>query len=280
MRIYELRQRKHEINEITQAWSVLSILHICSVFMHDLTIHRKDLHYRSHKLLVRLTTIMRSIGKFLTIKSRIRTKQSSTIINRFYGSIKMWITKRKEHHLMVILEVVENSAASNFMFRLMARWYTKIVFIQRKLRLSLLHIKMRNGIMKLNWNRVEIMLFNKAIKKRKTISSIKSYNPGLIQGNSSIPDFVKEYYIRNKLKQRVRDYIRELYYHKIQCQAILKNYTNYLRDRDNYPTQLNYKLPEKPVKRYYITQDEYKYMIMDALKNRLKWEHNPSAFMK
>lgn len=247
--------------------------------MQNLIVYRKDLHYRSHRLLVRLTVLMRAFGKFLNIKSKIRIKQSTTIINRFYGSIKTWITKRKEHHMEVLLEAVEYSATSKFMFKIMARWHNRLLLIQRKLKSSLIHIKIRNGIMKMNWNRVEMSIFNNGKKKRKIIRSNESFQSGLIPGNSTIPEFVKEYYIRNKLKQRVRDYIREVYYHKIQCQAIIDNYTYSIKTGD-YDTELTCQLPEKPITRYYITQDEFKYMIMEALKNRLKWENNPSAFMK
>lgn len=274
MRKYELRLRKREINEVSACWGVMSVIFISSIHMHNLIHYRINLHSRSHRLLVRLTVIMRAFGKFLKIKSTMRTRISSAIINKFYGSIRLWVKKRRNHHLQVILEVIENSAASNFMFRLMAKWHSKIIYIQRKLRASLQYIKIRNSVLKMNWNRVEAHLYQNAIKKRKLMNIIE---PSLLQGTFTIPNFVKEYYIRNKLKQRVRDHMREMYFYRQQCSAILSS-ANSKGDRYYYKAKIE--LPPKPVSRYYITKEEYKYMIQDALKNRLKWEHNPSAYMK
>jgi hypothetical protein len=250
------------------------VIFISSIHIHNLIQYRINLHSRSHRLHVRLTVLMRAFGKFLKIKSRMRTRISSTIINKFYGSIRLWVKKRRDHHLEVILEVTQDSAASNFMFRLMSKWHSKVIFIQRKLRASLQYIKIRNSVLRMNWNSVEAHLYQNAIKKRKLLSSIE---PSLLQGIFTIPNFVKEYYIRSKLKQRVRDHMRDMYLYRQQCSAIL-SMANSTEGEYYYTAKIE--LPPKPVSRYYITKEEYKYMIQDALKNKLKWEHNPSAYMK
>mmetsp|Transcript_17503 Transcript_17503/g.17443 ORF Transcript_17503/g.17443 Transcript_17503/m.17443 type:complete len:118 (-) Transcript_17503:21-374(-) len=83
-----------------------------------------------------------------------------------------------------------------------------------------------------------------------------------ILGNSTIPDEVKEFYIKMKLKERLNQFLIELEKYKNKCK--------FIREK-NRSEGMELILPEKPVRNYVLLDHDFRHMILECIENRSEW---------
>mmetsp|Transcript_9041 Transcript_9041/g.9011 ORF Transcript_9041/g.9011 Transcript_9041/m.9011 type:complete len:134 (+) Transcript_9041:368-769(+) len=98
-----------------------------------------------------------------------------------------------------------------------------------------------------------------------------------VQGHSSIPEPVKDFFIKTNLKLRRDAYIEELKTYKKICKGLRDEYekTRYKREADaalNNAKIEELKLPPKPQPNYVFSEQDFRKMINETEQKRGEWE--------
>ena len=124
----------------------------------------------------------------------------------------------------------------------------------------------------MQWNQIEKRTLSpKRVIGKRRVSAIPSCG-----GATTIPDEVKDFYIKKFILMRVREYIHELRSHKSECKKLTHIFERRRGSLEieawGEKIELRVVLPPPPKKNYSIGLEDYRQLIKEALSDRTLWE--------
>lgn len=177
----------------------------------------------------------------------------------------------KNQYSEAILEVIETSLTRRMLFKLHACWYSKVLILQRGIRKLLAGRRILKLFWRVEWNQME----KRALPQKKVIANRRL---SMIQvcGATSIPDEVKDFYIKKFILKRVREYIQALRAHHSECKRLIYIFQRRRAELEieSWGKKIEFKiiLPPPPQKNYRMDLEDYRELIKQALSNRTHWE--------
>ncbi|CAG9310333.1 unnamed protein product [Blepharisma stoltei] len=265
-----MKVKRHQISQIAKTWIILFVVASWNTEITCKIQYRKDLHMRSQKVLKQLFILCTYIGKFKILSKAARVNLAVKRLQILSKPIHCHLNFVKNAYKNRVIDVFERAVTCDTLFQLMAWWRNRLLFIQRTLRHAFLEKKTSMIVRKTMWNKVEYKIHREQLVKKRKLSKEdlhKPIEPIAVLGNSSIPDVVKEFYIKNKLKERYNEYLAEL-----------KKYNEEIKARKSQPGGLvdengaAIALPDKPARNYILLDSDYKKMMHDCIENRAEWQ--------
>ena len=271
-RRFEWRQNKEEVLEVSKSWlaGVLCVSWLSS--SHRKFTNRKELHLRSRYALLFLTVISISLGVIMRKVRRIRVARSKKVIARLLiPGAKHWIQNKANHYKALVVNLTEMALTQDVIFQLMVRWLGKLYKVQATIRRFLIRRKLMYVQAKMGWAMTEISL-------RKNTKS-RTFSTEVFE-KSSIPDRIKEHYIRVCIQKKAIAYFNELAKYREMCVQVMRRHDARRCDREAElvlkgvvgETEEELELPSPPTLFLGLTKDDFKTMIVEAEKNRLNWD--------
>lgn len=271
-RRFEWRRNRTEVMEVGKSWvSALLVLDFMVSIRHKYE-HRKELHIRSRYALLFLTVISISIGVILRRLKKIRTRRSLQVINYLLvPAAKRWVRSRSSQYKVLITNLVEKAITQDIIFQLMVRWLAQLRKAQTAIRRFLARRRLMYIQAKMGWAIAEVSL--KKNSKTRTFATDVFEKP-------SIPDKVKEHYIRAYIQKKSIAFFNELGKYKRFCEKVARQYEARRCERqaelvmrgEVRETDEEVSFPTPPVLLLGLTKDDFKAMIIEAEKNRLNWD--------
>lgn len=276
-RRFEWRRNRTEVMEVGKSWiSALLVLDVMVSIRHKYE-HRKELHIRSRYALLFLTVTSLSIGVILRRLKRIRTRRSLEVISRLLVPVaKQWVSSRSSQYKALIVSLVEKAITQDIIFQLMVRWLAQLRRAQTAIRRFLARRRLMYIQAKMGWAIAEVSL--KKNSKSRTFATDVFEKP-------SIPDKVKEHYIRAYIQKKSLVFFNELAKYRRFCEKVSQQYEARRCERqaeqvmrgEVRETDEEVSLPAPPVLFLGLTKDDFKAMIVEAEKNRLNWDKIANA---
>lgn len=273
---FEVRTNRVNINPVGKTWSVMILSVIWCKSISKKFEYKKELRKRTDKILVRLTVIMRAIGKFLRHRKNSHVKKSLKLVKSLVIPSKQHSHPIKFKHTYAIVSTIDILVTKSLLFKIMATWQQKLIFIQRSLRNALVRCKIRNGFHRLLWNRVEIKMTKEFLAKRHS-NNRDAIRELVISGNTNTPNEIKDFYLKRLLKQKVLSNMHKLKDYNVQLATAKAEYE---KSRRSKPAGLNpqekakeilFEPPQRPHLGYLPTQKELRAMILQAFQSRNIW---------
>lgn len=182
------------------------------------------------------------------------------------------IQSLKNKHKEGVVDVIETSLTRRMMFRLHACWHHKVLIIQRGIRKLLSGRKLLKLCWRIEWNQME-----KRTQSQKKIVMRSKRRLEEVIGATSIPDEVKDYYMRQFILKRVRQYIQDLSNYQTECTRLKYIFQRRKTELEFHAwgkkIELRLVLPPPPEKNYRMNLEDYREMIKDAISYRNKWDN-------
>jgi hypothetical protein len=181
------------------------------------------------------------------------------------------LQKIKYQFSEAVIEVIETSLTRRMLFKLHACWYSKVLILQRGIRKLLAGRRILKLFWRVEWNQMEKRsLPQKKLTAKRRLSVIQ------VCGATSIPDQVKDFYIKKFILKRVREYIQALRLHHAECKRLNHLFQRRRRELEiqAWGKKIEFKitLPPSPQKNYRMGLEDYRELIKEALSNRTDWE--------
>ena len=260
-RRYEWRVRIEEVREVQKSWVQVMTYGCWLQTMWVQFRERKDLHQRSDRVLKSLALLSKCIGVIMCKLKRLRLQHSYTTIQRYTPFIKRWLRKAESQHRLTITNSIEYCLTQELMTQLMVRWLGKLRVVQRTIRSFLKTRRLFYIQGKMSWALTEVSML-------KTSAKSRTFATEYFEGRASIPDKIKEYYIRLCVQKKLIRFFYEMRNYKKLCAEIKTEYAaqhaGEIPDSDAFP----------PVPSLCLTlsKEEFKELIMEAERNRLNWD--------
>ena len=136
----------------------------------------QNLHFRARRLLKVFCILTRAIGVLLGKVWKYRKNLAKRTLLKLVGVIKLWVKNRSSRYRYICLNLLEKATNKDRLNKLLYRWKSKVVLIQRKFRQILLENKITWSLRLLSWNMAE----GKVSSRRKSKAFTK------LVGNNSI----------------------------------------------------------------------------------------------
>ena len=260
-RRYEWRVRIDEVREVQKSWLWMLVYAGWLQTMWVKCMYRKELHRKSRKALRFLTLLSRCIGIVILKVKEIRLRRSYAMLQRHIPHMKRWLKARKEQHRQLIAHVTEHGLTQELIFQLMIRWLGKLRVVQRAIRSFLRTRRLFYVQGKMSWALTEVSLL-------KTTAKSRTFATEYLEGRASIPEKIKEYYIRLCVQKKLIRFFYDLRNHHKLCREKREEYSAH-HDGDSSDLKA---LPPAPVLSLVLSKEEFKELILEAEKNRLNWD--------
>lgn len=271
-RRFEWRRNKTEVLEVGKNWiSALLVMDVMVSFHHKYET-RKELHVRSRYALLFLTVMSLSLGVILRRLKKMRIRRSVQVISRLLvPAARRWVRFRSNHYQSLIVSLVEKAITQDIIFQLMVRWLGQLHKVQIATRRFLARRRLMYIQAKMGWAIAEVSLKKNA--KSRVFATEVFEKP-------SIPDKVKEYYIRTSIQKKSLAFFSELAKYRRICEKAARQYEALrcerqaeliMRGEAGEEEEALY-FPTPPVLFLGLTKDDFKAMIVEAEKNRLNWD--------
>ena len=277
-RKFEMRTRKEEMKEVQKVW-VAAITYAGSVLVfHHKFENRKvpptqALHIRSESALKFLTLTCLCVGVILRKRSAIRKRRALVVLRRLSPYVAKWTIRKRKQCREEIASFFEKAMTQDVVYQLMRRWVRNLLMVQRAVKQFLTSRKLMYATLKHTWNLTEVEI-HKNLAKSKAFQTDFAY-----EGLSSIPEVVKDYYLRGGLQQKFIAYFEEVKKYRTECERLRKlHQENSLETAAEAillglkPEDLYYEVPLPPVFTVYLTKSDVKGLILEAETNRLNWD--------
>jgi len=271
-RRFEWRRNKTEVMEIGKNWvSALLVLDLVVAIQHRYQA-RKELHVRSRYALLFLTVMSISVGVILRRLKKMRTRRSIQVISRLLvPAAKRWVHIRSTQYQSLIVNLVEKAMTQDVIFQLMVRWLGQLHKVQVAIRRFLARRRLMYIQAKMGWAIAEVSL-KKNAKSRVFATEIFE--------KPSIPDKVKEHYIRAYIQKKSLAFFSDLAKYRRICEKVARQYEARRCERqaemimrgEAGEEEEGLLLPASPVLFLGLMKDDFKVMIVEAEKNRLNWD--------
>lgn len=187
--------------------------------------------------------------------------------------LRKWIKKRKKFYTNVLVNVLEKQLSMAVLMKLVKFWEIKMIFLKNKLRKFLEYQKNMYDTLVIQWNRTEHLMFdpeNDSKKRRRNTVALRNIR-NLNSGCTSIPDELKVYYLKCKIKEILNEFLRLYRDYKVRFNYVHhKNLDN--RWSKNPELFLDYPVrPQVPKLFEFFSVEELTKMINNALKDRGMW---------
>lgn len=272
-RRFEMRMNKEELGKVQRRWvtaltcaGVLSLLHVKFV-------SRKALHLRSQAHLKFVMLICMSLGVILRKRLAIRKRQALAVLKRISPFVARWLVRHKQKMRESITNFVERTMMQDVIYQLMRRWVRNLLLVQRAVRHFLGGRKLLYAMLKQTWNLTEADIHKNLLKSRNPHTELA------YEGLSSIPEVIKNFYLRTGLQRKFTAYYKEVVKYNDEC-AWIRRKTEETRLETAAkavmlgvtPEDVSLKLPSPPVCAVFLTRNDIKALILDAESNRLNWD--------
>lgn len=260
---YEWRVRIEEVREVQKNWFTALI---CGSLLRILWVKcqlRKELHRKSCKYLRFLTLLSKCIGVIRLKTQEIRLKRAYSTLKLYIPRIKRWVRSRKDFHRQLIASSIEQGLTQELISQLLIRWQGKLRVVQRAIRSFLRQRRLFYIQGKMSWALTEISL-------QKNTAKSRTFATEYLEGRASIPEKIKEYYIRLCVQKKLIRFFYELRNHRKACAEIRAEYAE---QHDESSSELEPEaFPPAPVLSLGLSQEEFKQLVLEAEKNRLNWD--------
>lgn len=267
-RRFEIRCQFETVQLVNISWfSVLGALGAATVLIkkgynYKVTDSQK-LRARANKNLKWLLCVSRFLGKLLLSKHRRKMQRQSAKLKRLLRPVKAWLAIRRQVLSNYMVNTIEYALTNNLVFKLMVRWRYSIILIQTHIRSFL---SFRRALYTTHMKRLrEVEMTSVKGTKKKA------------DGHSSIPDEVKMYFIRKKIKEDTYSYILALNYWKRICETVEQhNQANRVQLSTGTTLQSSsfslLPLPPRPVMDLSFTKEIYRHILVSASSSRFHWD--------
>lgn len=245
----------------------------------------QNLHFRARRLLKVFCILTRAIGVFLGKVWKFRKNLAKRKLLKLVGVIKLWVKNRRSRYRYICLNLLEKATNKDRLNKLLYKWKSKVVFIQRKFRQILLENKITWSFRLLSWNLAE----GKVSSRRKSKAFTKLVGNNSIKRKSRIslkerafstvivPQEVKCFFIKDFFRNKVKEFIKELNRYRVTCKVMAEEYKNnwYLREAAIARGETKFCeliLPDKPKPDYHLNEGEMKKIVNLAFEKIDTWE--------
>lgn len=175
-----------------------------------------------------------------------------------------------------ITDRLERFCSQNMMSQLMIRWYLQVTSrqlrrLQQFLRYKLFQRRFKYMFMVNTWNALEKL----SVRSKKPRRIDKSR---LSQATSTIPEKIKEFYIKSKVKQNAIEHIAAKHAYLKEVEKAKDNFerNRYRLDAERLLSrrleEVKLELPEAPVLYYTLKEGVIQELIEQAQGQRIVWE--------
>jgi hypothetical protein len=223
----------------------------------------------------RLLYFCLALGKFKISLLHIRSKKSLMKLCAVVKHSRVWIRKRRANMRTLIVDRIERYLSQNMLAQLMGTWHIQVTpsqlrRLQQFLRFKLFQRRFKYMAMLNAWNALEKI----SVRARKPRKVDKSR---LSEASSSVPERIKAFYIRSKIRQNFIEHAALKAAHTKQV-AMLK--AKFERNRYKLEaeqllmggsSQIELELPEAPVLYYTLGDSVIQELIEKAQGQRIVW---------
>lgn len=222
---------------------------------------------------------------FLRVLWKFRTEQAKKKLLKLVGVVKLWVKHRRAKYRYICFSFLETFANRDKMNKLMYKWKSKIVLIQRRFKQILLENKITWSLRLLSWNIAESKISNrrksKALTKITISASLKKKGRVSLRDRGFsiivVPPEVKCFFIKDFFKSRIREFMTSMINYRATCRLMIEEYKQfwYLREAAaarGDTTSHELILPEKPRPSYNLNENEMKKIVIHAYEKIDIWE--------
>ena len=272
-RRYEMRMNKDALKLAQRKWvAVVTYVGSLNVLFVKFG-NRKALHIRSQAQLKFLMLLSLTLGVILRKRLFIRKRRALVVLKRISPFVARWLLHHKQSMREGITSFIERTMMQDVIYQLMRRWVRNLLLVQRAVRLFLGERKLLYAVLKQTWNLTEAEIHKNLLKSRGSNAELA------FEGLSSIPEVIKDYYLRAGLQRKFINYYKEVIKYKEECERIrCKAEENRIETAARAimlgvtPEEVEVKMPQPPVCSVFLTRNDIKALILDAETNRLHWD--------
>ena len=268
-----MRMNKEELSKVQKRWLILLTYAGAMMLFHVKFENRKALHLRSQRHLKFLMLICMSLGVVLRKRLAIRKRQALTVLKRIAPFVARWLLRHKQKMRESITSFVERTMMQDVIYQLMRRWIRNLLIVQRAVRHFLGGRKLLYAMLKQTWNLTEAEIHKNLIKSRNPNTELA------YEGLSSIPEVIKDYYLRTGMQRKFSAYYKEVVRYTEECAWIRRRAEETRLETAARaimlgvtPEEVGLKLPPRPLFAVFLTRSDIKTLILDAETNRLHWD--------
>mmetsp|Transcript_11408 Transcript_11408/g.22386 ORF Transcript_11408/g.22386 Transcript_11408/m.22386 type:complete len:259 (-) Transcript_11408:113-889(-) len=232
---------------------------------------------RAESYLKTLMSICMAAGKFRFILYRLRVKKALLVLSRLIPYIGRFLLVKRKFFAEIVSYEVELCLTHSTMTRIMQAWRLKLQIIQREWRKTLKYRQVLYFTLRAKWSIAENELAEVRKKPTKQKRSKTFATETTLKANSTIPDEVKNYYIRQHIRQLTQDFYSRMKQHKALEAEIKDRHKKefYAKQADALLNRMEFKkqpdLPPRPELVLTVTKETLKELIALALSRRLEW---------
>lgn len=273
LRRFEMRMNKEELGKVQRRWvTALTYVGVMMLF-HVKFQSRKALHIRSQAHLKFLMLICMSLGVILRKRLAIRKRRALAVLQDISPFVARWVLRHKQKMRESITSFVERTMMQDVIYQLMRRWVRNLLLVQRAVKQFLGRRKLLYAMLKQTWNLTEAEIHKNLLKSRNPNTELA------YEGLSSIPEVIKNYYLRTGLQRKFITYYKEVVKYNEECARIRRRAQETQLETAARavmlgvtPEEVGLKLPSPPVCAVFLTRSDIKALILDAETNRLHWD--------
>lgn len=116
----------------------------------------------------------------------------------FLVHVRTWLRRKRQDYSRRISDTIENVLTSDGLFNTMAKWKSRVLYIQRTMKLTIQNNEAKYSRLLSLWDKAEIRAygeFNNTVKHNKELTGKTT------GGATSIPESIKILYMRTYLRQ-------------------------------------------------------------------------------
>jgi len=263
-RKFQLRINKYQ--EVKKTW----VLFMCTVGLarsiKSKLKYKKLLKLRTNHRLQWLFNISRAVGKFKCLLISIREKKAfATLRVLMKPLLKVWVESKEKQLASVIAQTTQKVLSGPKMFYVAYLYKSKVLSLQRNLRRLFQVTRSRMTALRKFWCKVDLEMLpsNKPNKN--------------LEQRLSIPNEVRDYYLRKYLNTRIKDYLENKNYFWRNKRQIDKDFFEERAQKELEAfiagQKIEYKSgPSAPVLSLYSDKASMKELIQTAEKKRYLWD--------
>jgi hypothetical protein len=278
---FELRTRKQEIHLITMSWGALACTLATADFMKRRLAIKQALRLRADKHMGRLLFACIALGKFLRVLHRRRIHKSLVVrcrqrLSSVVKFTRRWLRRRRQRFMELVAERAERYCSQKMITLLMIRWRLQVKSkqirsLQKFIRFRMFQRQLKLSIMVNTWNALEKVSVRSKLPRKIDKSRLS-------EGRSTVPDQIKVFYIRAKIRLNT---LRHFEQSKALAQQILHLQAEFKRKRHALEADRLLKrdtrkvelvLPQAPVLYYSLKDEEIQELIELAQGQRIAWD--------
>ncbi|CAG9318086.1 unnamed protein product [Blepharisma stoltei] len=280
----DMRMRKNEVFKVRLSWIAIFTM-FGSANVIRVKLKRKiQLRRRAMATLKWLRQVSKCVGKIAILGRKIRRIRANRVLQfHLVNRAKRWLKKRRERNMNTIVNMIETSITSSVMLKTMFSWQQKLYAIQRGMKRFIMMKRTYYFVWLNKWNETEHEIFEKnPVRKGKRRKTIKEKTQKT--GASSIPEEIKEIYIREYARKRVKEYNEKYHRYVIETQNLNEYIETHLKGIGSWNSEIDkITYPSRPIAPNIsseLTKDLMSEMIHSAERDRMKWSQIIEAEQK